>query len=166
MLVGDGERGPGLAGYTGRGDLRGYLRIAATRLALNHVRDARRREQPQGDRLPDVIVDPELGRLRERYRAACEQALGAAIEQLSKRERTLLRQHLIDGVTIQQLAAHHRVHRATVTRWLDEAREAILVHVQRVLREQHGVGEDELTSVVRLVRSELDVSLPRRLGAR
>lgn len=163
LLVAEGDRRPRLADYSGRGDLRGYLRIAATRLALNVLRDASRREIPNSDRLPDVIVDPELQQLQARYRGACEAALGEAIDQLSPRERTLLRQQLIDGVTIQQLAMQHRVHRATVARWLDDARASVIEHVKRALRERHGVGDDDLASVLRVVRSQLDVSLPRRL---
>ena len=141
-------------------------RVAATRLALNYLRDAKRRGGPRGgDELPDAIVGPELRRLQQRYHGACEAALAIAIDGLSARERNLLRQHLIDGVTIQQLALQHRVHRVTVSRWLEDARSTVLEHVRTALHEQHGVGDSELASVLRLVRSQLDVSLPRRLGA-
>jgi RNA polymerase sigma-70 factor (ECF subfamily) len=165
LLLPEGTRPPRLVEYSGRGDLRGYLRISATRLALNYLRDARRHEVPSGDELPNAIVDPELGRLQERYRGACELALSDALEQLSRRERNLLRQHLIDGTTIQQLATQHRVHRVTMSRWLEEARTAVLERVKHTLRERHGIGDDELASVVRLVRSQLDVSMSRRLRA-
>jgi RNA polymerase sigma-70 factor (ECF subfamily) len=164
LLVRDGSTAPRLAEYAGRGDLRGYLRIAATRLALNYLRDTKRRELPVEDELPDAIVAPELRPLFDKYRVACEAALAEAIGQLDQRERTLLRQHLIDGVAIQQLAAQHRVHRHTVSRWLDQARESVVGYMSKLLHERHGVGADELASVLRLVRSQLDISLPRRLA--
>jgi RNA polymerase sigma-70 factor (ECF subfamily) len=164
LLLPDGERGPRLADYSGRGDLRGYLRISATRLALNFVRNGGR-ELPSGDELPDVIVEPELRELADRYRVACEAALARAIEELGQRERNLLRQHLIDGVTMQRLAVQYGAHRVTIARWLEDARTQVLERVKAHLAEQHGIGDEDLPSVLRLVRSQLDVSLPRRLGA-
>jgi RNA polymerase sigma-70 factor (ECF subfamily) len=164
LLVAEDGRLPRLAGYAGRGDLRGYLRITATRLALNYLRDLERRESPAGDQLPEAIVEPELRELAARYRDACEAALGDALEQLGRRERVLLRQHLIDGVTIHQLATRHGVHRVTISRWLEDARELVMTQLTKLLRERHGIGDTELASVLRVVRSRLDVSLPRRLA--
>jgi RNA polymerase sigma-70 factor (ECF subfamily) len=166
LLLPDGERAPRIAGYAGKGDLRGFLRVAATRFALNYLRDHKRREVEMSDRLPELLVDPELQQLQQRYLVACEEALADAIDQLGERDRNLLRQHLIEGAKIQDLAVQHNVHRVTIARWLEEARAGLLERVKAKLYQAHGVGADDLVSVVRLVRSQLDVSLSRRLGRR
>jgi RNA polymerase sigma-70 factor (ECF subfamily) len=163
LLVAEGERRPRLAEFAGRGDLRGFLRVAATRFALNYLRGRKRDNIPVGDQLPQVMIDPALAPVQARYREACERALAEAIAQLGVRDRNLLRQHLIDGIQIQHLAALYRVHRVTIARWLEDARARVLDLMQTTLRASHGVDDRELESVVRLVRSQLDVSLSRRL---
>jgi RNA polymerase sigma-70 factor (ECF subfamily) len=55
--------------------------------------------------------------LKERHRADFLQAFA----ELTRQERNLLRLHLLEGLTLEQLGGHHRVHRTTVARWLDTA---------------------------------------------
>ena len=162
LFLPDGDRRPRIADYSGRGDLRGYIRVTATRLALNRIRDARH-DAPAGEDLAAAVDDPELRHLKVRYRDVCQAALVAAVEGLGRRQRNLLRQHLLDGLQIQEIAALYRVHRVTASRWLEDARGELLDGVKRALRDKLG-GDEDLASVMRLVRSQLDVSLPRLLG--
>jgi RNA polymerase sigma-70 factor (ECF subfamily) len=157
----------GIAGYSGRGDLRSYIRAVAVRLALKRLE--REDGPPAGDDsavlelLPAAADSPELRVLKERCRADVRIAFGAALATLSARERTLLRQHYVDGLTIDRLAPLHGVHRATCARWIEAARGSVLHAVRGYLKDTLGLAAFELDSMIELVRSQLDLSLARQL---
>jgi RNA polymerase sigma-70 factor (ECF subfamily) len=154
---------PGFAGYSGRGELRAYIRAVAVRIA--HKR--RQREEPPRERdesdalalLPAAGDSPELRVLKERCRKDVRSGFAAAVAALSPRERTLLRQHYIDGLSIDALGPLHGVHRATCARWIEAARAKILRGIREHLREALGLGSAELESAIQLVRSQLDLGL-------
>lgn len=75
----------------------------------------------------------------------------------------LLRQHHLDGLTVAALGRIHGVHKATVARWIEAARAAVLSGIRRHLRQAAGLGESELDSALALVGSQLDLSLSRHL---
>lgn len=64
--------------------------------------------------------DPELSHLKATFAAEFKFALTLAIDELSVRDRNLLRQSVLDGLTIDQLGKLYRVHRATAARWVDD----------------------------------------------
>lgn len=156
---------PGFAGYSGRGDLRAYIRAVAVRIA--HKR--REREEPPHDRdesdalalLPAADDSPELRVLKERCRNDVRSGFAAAVAALSPRERTLLRQHYVDGLSIDALGPLHGAHRATCARWIEAARAKILRGIREHLREALGLGSAELESAIELVRSQLDLGLSK-----
>ncbi|MFC1610733.1 transcriptional regulator, partial [Myxococcota bacterium] len=82
---------------------------------------------------------------------------------LSAKDRNLLRQSLLDGLSIDQLGAIYRVHRATAARWLAGARERVLKETLSALRQRLKIDEAEFKSLINLVRSQLDLSLARLL---
>src|SRR5207237_504994 len=90
--------------YSGRGTLGGWVRMLAVRAAI----DLRRR---RGERVPDLrdaqraAVDPELGYLSQRYRGEVENAFRHALTLLDGEQRTLLRMHFVDAVTLDELGA-------------------------------------------------------------
>lgn len=175
LMVSDEKGARGIAGYSGRGDLRAYLRAVAVRLALKRLE--RESGVPGGgapaptDPGPDEVLamlpaaedSPETRLLKERCRDEVRSAFDAALASLSPRERTILRQHHVDGLTIDQLARLHGVHRATCARWIEAARAGLLRRIRRRLRDAVGLDERELDSVIGLVRSQLDLSLSRLL---
>jgi RNA polymerase sigma-70 factor (ECF subfamily) len=55
------------------------------------------------------------------------------------------------------------MHRATVARWLARAREEILESVEQVVQRDLGLTASEAQSVLRDVRSKLQVSVARLL---
>ena len=109
------------------------------------------------------VHDPEISLLRERYREQVHAALREAIAQLPERQRNVLRQYYIDGLTIDQLAALYRVDRATTARWVVASRSAVLAGVRTELTAALGASTEEIDSILRLVRSQLELSL-RHLG--
>jgi RNA polymerase sigma-70 factor (ECF subfamily) len=156
------ERGaPRIVGFAGRGALRSWVRVLAVHEAWGMLRTARGHVDIEA-RLVDLAAagaSPELEYLKRVYRRDFERAFRAALQALSPRERTLLRQHFLDGVGVNQLAALYRVHRATIGRWLDTAREAVLAATRDHLMATLEVPHAEIESILRLVLSQVDLNL-------
>jgi RNA polymerase sigma-70 factor (ECF subfamily) len=137
--------------------------VVAVRTALD-MRRARGQEEggsSDADKVAALALDPETALLREQHRAPFQEALGAAMAALSARERNLLRLHFAEGWTLEQLATSYQVHRATVARWLAAGRAALVAGVGERLGDALGMTAGEVQSVVRLLGSQIDVSLSR-----
>lgn len=167
LFVGDAESPPRIADYRGTGDLRAWMRVTAMRAALKLIRKEGR-EIASDDALLEARApedDPELAYMKATYRAAFKHAFQEALESLLPRERTLLKQQIVDGLGIDELGALYDVHRATAARWVAAAREKLLARTRRTFMLQARISSDECESIMRLVRSQLDVSLHRRLAS-
>jgi RNA polymerase sigma-70 factor (ECF subfamily) len=167
-LLVDGVAGRArIADYAGRGDLRRWVRAAAARLYLNALRDGKRERVADDQRVFDAAaapgLDPELAHMKALYRAELQEAFVAALAELADRDQNLLRYHHLDGLTMDELAALYRVHRATVHRWLAAAREQLAVAVETRLRHRLQVSERGFHSIRRLVESQIDLALSREL---
>ena len=157
---------PRLAEYSGRGELGAWLRVTAVRAGLKRIR-GRRPEVDADDALlavRSVGDDPELGYMKELYRRAFRESFDAAIAQVDARDRVLLRQHFVDGLGVDELAPLYQVHRATAARWVQAARDRLLDETRRQFMQRARVGPRECESVLRLVRSRIDVTLGRLLA--
>jgi RNA polymerase sigma-70 factor, ECF subfamily len=153
---------PQIRNYAGRGSLRSWLRSIGVRTArrmLGVEHAAAGAGDGELNALPAAVRDPELELLRVRYRDEVKRAFAAAFHQLDERQRNILRQYHIDGLTIDQLAALYHVNRATTARWVAGARLAIVKATRAELIEHAGVPPTEVDSVIRLVRSQLDLSV-------
>jgi RNA polymerase sigma-70 factor (ECF subfamily) len=170
LLVAD-QGPPRIEQFAGRGDLRSWVRVIAVREALA-MRRQRERDRPLDDQwLAEALLpgaDPELEQLKNVYRSEFKKAFDLALLQLDDRGRTLLRQQFIDRLTIDELATLYRVHRATISRWLERARLRVVDRTRAHLRRHFGVQPHELDSILRLIRSQLHVSIGGlvRRGAR
>jgi len=152
--------------YAGRGALRSWLRVCVSR-ELIRIAKAQQRSEPLEEHLIADLGsegDPVLEELKARYRAELADAFRTALTELPARDRTLLRYQLIDGLTIDEIGAIFRVHRATAARWLAKIRDDLVARTRAVLAASIGVDTDEAASIVRLVQSQLDVSVIRHLG--
>lgn len=164
LVVKDGKP-PGIAGYRGKGPLRGWVRITATRELIRHQRK-RAREAPSDRPLDEALADasdPMLSQLKAEYRTEFASALREAIVELAAEDRTLLRQQIVDQLSIDEIGAAFGVHRATAARWLQRARGALVTATQGRLAARLRVPVDEIESVIRLVQSQLDASVVRYL---
>ena len=155
------DRGPPrILEFTGRGALRAWIRVIAVREALRMTRRADREiEIDDIDKLQAFVTATGLEHEKQSYRHAFNEALDRALRALPSRDRTMLRQHVLDGMTIDQLAALYRMHRATAARTLERARRLILAATRAHMRTDLDVSSAELDSILRLIRSRLDVSL-------
>jgi RNA polymerase sigma-70 factor (ECF subfamily) len=134
----------------------------AVREAIDLVRRSWREVAVDEDLPLHTFVTPGDANLEHTKRYYCEefkQAFSAALRGLSARDQTLLRQHVIDGLSIDQLGALYHMHRATAARSLQRARHALLDATRAHLASRLAVGPRELDSILRLVRSRLEVTL-------
>lgn len=161
LLVGDGE-GPAIAGYEGRGALKSWVLISALREAVRVRQHAARESAVDDDALIALAdhAEVELPSVdKERYREAFRVAFRSALSELTPRDRVLLRMHVIDGLTIDQIGSVQGVHRATAARWIERARETVSRCVRRDLMKQLGVDPFEADELLRWVQSRIDLSL-------
>jgi RNA polymerase sigma-70 factor (ECF subfamily) len=161
--------------YAGRGDLAAWLRISATRKAFKLVKRADREETldeilldhwPGGPGGPSGGTNPERKHMRTTYTAQLKQAIREAFAALEVRQRNLLRQHILDELTIDDLAKLYRVHRATCARWLADARADLGKQTRKRLVAALGTPSDELESVLRFLDSDIELSISRILSSR
>ncbi len=168
LFVDEPERPAAIRAFSGRGNLRAYVRVMATRDLIRAINRGRR-ETPIGD---DEIIDrlathddPELGMLRAQYHGVVDGAMRAALGALDKRSRALLRYQVVDGWNVDQVGRVYGVHRATAARWIAAARETLGKAIRIELGKRLEIDPVEVASIVRLVQSRVDVSLDRLLGA-
>jgi RNA polymerase sigma-70 factor, ECF subfamily len=166
LLVEREDKPAGIVGYKAKGPLRGWVRITATRELIRHLKKAAR-ETPVDRQLEELIGgsvdDPMLEQLKTEYRAQFATALREAIDGLDAEDRTLLRQQIVDQLSIDELGAAYGVHRATAARWLTRSRGALVAATRARLAELLEMPVEEIDSVIRLVQSRLDASVVRYL---
>jgi RNA polymerase sigma-70 factor (ECF subfamily) len=165
LLVGDGAgRAPRIVDYAGRGRLRGLVQVTATRLAIDRVRrEGRETALPDASAIA-AIGDVELSLIKAQYRDAFVAGFTAAVAELPRRDRNVLRLHLLGGVTLEQLARMYGVHRATVVRWLAAARDALHAATRAQVAARLHAPADELDEMFALVQSRVELSLERLLA--
>jgi RNA polymerase sigma-70 factor (ECF subfamily) len=161
---------PPVSDFAGRGDLRQLVNVAAVRIALNVRRgDNRRRGREErwaldAEAMAPALRDPELDFVKQSYREQFKAAFEATIAALEPRERNLLRAHLVEHLSIDDLGHLYGVHRATAARWLAAARGAVAEGTRRRLEEALTQGDEELGTLLELIRSRLDLSITRVLA--
>jgi RNA polymerase sigma-70 factor (ECF subfamily) len=164
LFTAEPGRAAALADFTGRANLKGYLRVIASRELVRAINRGRREVpiEPLVDRL-DLEHSAELAVFRAQHGSQVSAALRAALDALDDRQRALLRYSLVDGWSIDQLGALYGVHRSTASRWVTAVRDALAGQLRDQLAARLAIHTDEVESIVRLVRSQIDVSLERIL---
>jgi RNA polymerase sigma-70 factor, ECF subfamily len=160
LLVARPDRPPKILEYSGRGPLGGWLRAVIVRAGIDLRRQRRVHENMDDEPLVDATAasdDPSVEALRVRYADAFRLAFVDAVRALAPDERNALRLNVVDGLNIEQIGNLFGVHRATVARWIANARETIARETRRLLRERLGLQEGDVESLVRLCRSRIDV---------
>jgi RNA polymerase sigma-70 factor (ECF subfamily) len=166
LLIGRDDAHPRLLDYRGQGTLRAWVRVVAVRESLMMHRS--RKEIALGDAVlasvPDAGDDPELRYLRGEMRDHLAGAVASALAVLSSRERALLRYSLIDGLTLDEIGAIYGAHKSSVSRWLSRTRERLWQAARDQLTAELAGQSEQISSLVRRLRSGLDLSLERLLA--
>ena len=120
------------------------------------------RDVPLEDRALAALqggADPMLARLKETYLAGLTTAWRTTLRELDARDRTLLKLHLVDRLSVDKLGLLYGVHATTTARWLRQLRQRlsdrVCTHLQAVL----AVDATDIASIVALIDSQLDVTL-------
>jgi RNA polymerase sigma-70 factor (ECF subfamily) len=163
-------REPRIGAYGGRGTLRAWVRVTAARVLIDIVRKATPPDAPASDtRIFDRAAesgDAELEYMRKTYGAAVPDAMAQGLAALTVRQRNLLRQRYLSGLSTDRLATMYGVHRATAFRWLEEARLALFAAMRAALGQRLAIADRELDSMIDLLASRVDVSMRRLLDSR
>jgi len=156
-----------LAGYAGTGALRAWLRSMTLRMLIN-IATREEREVPSEEAFFDALCADEPGPDVALVREACRQQFKAAVlnsmGHLSNRERSLLRYAFADGLSVDEIGAIYRVHRATAARWIQDARSRLVEATLAELASRLHLPEAEIASVVRGALSGIDMSILRYFG--
>lgn len=152
---------PALVGYSGDGPLARFVEIVASHAVLGL--------KQQGERDPvELVADfVAAGKPDSAHALASREvsdllkvAVRDAIAELSPRQRALLRFSIIEAKNYDALAKVYGVSRATVARWMSEARAVVAERVRAQLAPALGERSDDLA----LSLSHVDLSLSRLLG--
>lgn len=168
LFVAEEGRQPKIHDYAGQGFFDNWLRVTAVRLFLDLLkRKDRAREAPAEE--DDVLALPQPGDLaldlvKAEYRSAVAAAMHEAARLLAPGDRHLLRQHLVAGLSIDQLGAVLGIHRATAARRIARAREQLVADTRRLLAARLRLEPHELDEVLGLVISRLDMSIGKLLA--
>jgi RNA polymerase sigma-70 factor (ECF subfamily) len=144
--------------YSGRGPLASWLRVVTVRVASN-LREAERPHVELEEAVPASVIDPELRAIQRRYADAFRAALRDALGSLTAEERSLLRFQYMDGLNIDRIAVIFQVSRATIGRRMIAVRGKVMDEMHRLLRARLRATPQELESLLRVVRSDLAMSL-------
>jgi len=164
LLTSEPGRACTLAGFPGRSDLRGYLEAIATRELVRAI-DRDRGAQPIEPLLEklDLSHVPGLEMLYAQYGAEITAALCAALEALDERDRALLGYSLVASWSIERIGELYGSDRSTTARWVTTARNALTDQFRREASARLAIPLGELYSIVREVRSQINISLLRVL---
>lgn len=160
---------PNITTYRGSGPLGAWVRVAAARVTA-HLQESERQAGTAGpdtalvDALVHLGADPELAAAKLEHQDEFRAALTECLKALGAREKTLLRMNFNDRMNIDEIGVVYRVHRATVARWLAAIRSQVFECVCQKLSLKLRSSPSEVASLVRLVRSDIDVSIRRLLA--
>jgi RNA polymerase sigma-70 factor (ECF subfamily) len=161
---------PKIAEYSGRGDLRSWVRVVAVRMGLRALRQQKARSGASGggdealDGMPAAGDDPEIEYLKRTYGAEFKVALAEGWKALPIRSRLLLRQYFGHGLSVDEIGAVHRVGRSTAARWVTAAREDLVSRTRDGLMQRLAVGRPEVASILRLIESQLASKMADLVG--
>lgn len=158
---------PRIGAYNADGPLEQWIKVVAIRTALNmHRKDVAgpRTESAWLESVATATIDATSLLIRGEYKRELEAAIREQVASLSARDRAVLRLHIVQGLSIEKIAASYGVHRVTVARWVWTAGEGMLDGLRRRFRQRFGVVPQELDSLARLARSQLSLNLVELLA--
>jgi RNA polymerase sigma-70 factor (ECF subfamily) len=157
---------PRILGYNARAPLEQWIKVVAIRTAIDMHRQEAVGPRVEAQWLTALVTpDTDAARslIRQEHKLAFEEAIRSEVARLSPRDRTVLRLHVIEGVSIEKLAASYGVHRVTVARWIWSAGERVLEGLRLHFSQQFGIVPHEFDSLARLMRSQLSLKLSEAL---
>ena len=142
--------------FHGRSSLATWLRAVLAQRYVDRIR-AQRRFEPLPDEAVDTGIEGRAGGLaadcgeppdpdRLRYLALVRQALARAVGGLAARDRLRLASYYVQELTLAETGRVLKEHEATVSRQLARTRRAIRGAVERQLRDEAGLNDDQVAA--------------------
>lgn len=150
------------SGYSGRGELTGWLCTCAVREGRRRQKRAQREvtlEQAASTVLLNTQQTPELALLTGHMKAAFQRAFEDAITALTCRERNLLRYYFLRRLSLEQIGSMYRVSRATAARWVAYAQERLGQMTRERFLTGTEVSADSLPRIMSLIQSRISIDL-------
>ncbi len=159
------EKPPRILQYSGRGPLKSWLRVVLVREGLMALREKKREvDLDEADAL--LAEDGEIAHMKMLYGAKFKEAFAQAFSALEPLERNILRYHYLDGLSFEEIASTRRVHRTTITRMFQRIRDTLFRGTREAMMLEVSASDTELDSIMRLIESQMDVSLHRLLSSK
>ena len=158
----DSVRPGEIAQFNGCEPLISWLRVLTTQIKRRDSRPPPKKNHGTSQlstshAAPEAIMLPTC--LKESYLHAFSQAMRS----LLPRERNLLRQRIVDGMSLDEISAFHSVHRVTASRWLVKVRERLSQRTTQLMLRNLDATSDVHPMVQRIIHSHLDFSISRYL---
>ena len=153
-----GERRSLLRYFHGRSSLATWLRAVLAQRVVDAVRAERRLEPLTGDdSIPAEAIGAAPARDPDhlRYAALLQRALDAAVSRLAARDRLRLACYYAQQLTLAETGRVLDEHEATVSRHLTKTRRAIRAEIERYLRSECGLRDDEVARCLELVLEDV-----------
>jgi RNA polymerase sigma-70 factor (ECF subfamily) len=167
LLVGTPGAGPAIAKYVGHVPLATWIPVVAIRVAISLKRTESAEQRLRAKAGAEAIgINPEHLYIREELRRAVEPAVADALGRLDDRDRLILRLFLVSGLTLRAIGDSLDLSQPAVSKRLAKARAALLRDVRSALTESLHISEDEFSSILRVVASQLDVNVSRDLRSK
>jgi RNA polymerase sigma-70 factor len=164
-MVEDGAGPPRISQYLGRGPLEKWISVASMRVAIAFGRTESAERRLREKALAEASgVDPEALFAKDGLRDAFENAVTDALAHLKPRERLVMKLFLVSGMTLDAIGKSLGITRQAVSKTLARARATIVNRVEASVTQTLKMTKEDLTSVLRYVASQLDVSISRVLG--
>jgi RNA polymerase sigma factor (sigma-70 family) len=141
-----GERQSLFRYYQGRSSLATWLRAVLAQRFVDRVRGHRRVEPLSDDDTPAPAPAQEPDPDRARYVALVRQALGRAVAALAARDRLRLGCYYVQELTLAETGRLMNESEATSSRQLARSRLAIRRDVERQLRDEAGLSDDQIAA--------------------
>jgi RNA polymerase sigma factor (sigma-70 family) len=164
----DGRRRSLFDYFHGRSRLSTWLRSILAQRNVDRVRLARRFEpfdetQDDDPRRPAPAGDaPDAERAR--FARLAQQALSTVIRRLAAPDRLRLAAYYLQQLTLAQIGRLVGEHEATVSRKLDRLRRQLRADVERSLRDEHGLGDEQIRACFAYALDDAGLDLDRVLG--
>ncbi len=144
LTSGTGERQSLFRYFQGRSTLATWLRAVLAQRYVDRVRAGRRTEPLGEDTEPEAPppADPD----RDRYVALVREALARAVSRLDPRDRLRLSGYYVQALTLLQIGRLLRESEASASRHLARTRREIRVEVERQLREESRLNDDQIAA--------------------
>lgn len=153
---------PKILDYAGQGNLAALIKVILVRTAVSHLRKHKREVLCEADEilaLPDDFDDPALELVRADFKKEFAPAFAASLATLSERDRNFLRLRFVEGMQVEQIGRLYQMHRVTASRALARIRRNLRDETRARLGAKLQLNRDSLESFMRLVDSQLDVSI-------